>query len=547
LKCAQINRALININELPLKTRLLLQSTLQFIHIVCQYCYPALPGDFGLHPHTSTCPINYPFALHIPYAAYICRRMYINCTEEELLLFEKIAAAARKLQLPTYLVGGFVRDKLLGRPTKDIDVVCLGDGIALAHQVAQNLNPQPQVSFFKNFGTAQIKTGGTEVEFVGARKESYRSDSRKPAVEAGTLQDDQERRDFTINAMAISLNEADFGCLVDPFGGIADLEKKNLQTPLDPARTFSDDPLRMMRAIRFAAQLHFTIHEETFEAIGKNAERIRIVSSERITDELNKILMSSKPSIGFDMLYKTGLLSIIFPQMVELAGAVYIDGMGHKDNFYHTLQVVDNIAAHTNDLWLRWAAVLHDIAKPATKRFEEGHGWTFHGHEAVGGRMVPKIFAKLKLPLNEKMKFVRKMVELHLRPISLTKENITDSAIRRLLVDAGGDFDALMTLCSADITSKNKQKVKRFLENFEMVRRRCAEVEEKDNLRNWQPPITGEIIMQAFNLPPGRMVGDIKTAVREAILEGVVPNDYDAAYAYMLKKAAELGVERKDA
>ncbi len=471
--------------------------------------------------------------------------MYINCTEEELLLFDKIAAAAKDLQTPAWLVGGFVRDKLIGRPTKDIDVVCLGDGIALAHKVASLLTPQPQVSFFKNFGTAQIKHDGTEIEFVGARKESYRSHSRKPEVEAGSLQDDQERRDFTINAMAISLNEADFGSLVDPFGGIADLEKKNLQTPLEPSRTFSDDPLRMMRAIRFAAQLHFTIHEETLAAISENAERIKIVSGERIADELNKILMCSKPSIGFDMLYKTGLLGIIFPQMIDLAGAVYIDGMGHKDNFYHTLQVVDNIAPNTNDLWLRWAAVLHDIGKPATKRFEEGHGWTFHGHEVVGGRMVPKIFTKLKLPQNEKMKFVRKMVELHLRPISLTKENITDSAIRRLLVDAGEDFDALMTLCSADITSKNKQKVKRFLENFEMVRRRCAEVEEKDNLRNWQPPITGEIIMKAFNLPPGRMVGEIKAAVREAILEGEVPNNYDEAYMFMLKKAAELGIRTK--
>ena len=468
--------------------------------------------------------------------------MDIQCNEKELSIFKHVAAAAEKLQVPCYIIGGFVRDKIIGRPSKDIDIVCIGDGIELAHAVAGKFTPTPTVNYFKNFGTAQFKVADVDIEFVGARKESYTYDSRKPKVDAGSLADDQNRRDFTINALAISLNKDSFGTLIDPFNGLADIEKKILKTPLHPTKTFIDDPLRMLRAIRFATQLNFTIEETTYQAIGENKERIKIVSGERIADELNKILMCKKPSIGFDLLYKTGLLKIIFPQMVDLVGAAYIDGIGHKDNFYHTLQVVDNIAEHTNDLWLRWAAVLHDIAKPATKKFEEGHGWTFHGHEALGGRMVPKIFAQLKLPQNEKMKFVRKLVELHLRPISLTKENITDSAIRRLLFDAGEDFDALMTLCNADITSKNKQKVKRFLENFELVRIRSAEVEASDQLRNWQPPITGELIMEIFNLPPSRVVGDLKTAIREAILEGEIPNDYDAAFKFMIDKASSFGI-----
>lgn len=478
--------------------------------------------------------------------------MDIQCTPLEKEMLARVARAAASLQTPAYLIGGFVRDKLLGRITKDADVVCLGDGIALAQATARLFDPAPSVSYFKNFGTAhiRIRLSGQEeeldidLEFVGARKESYRQHTRKPEVEPGTFRDDQERRDFTINALAISLNEADYGKLIDPFNGIQDLSDKIIRTPLDPAQTFSDDPLRMMRAIRFATQLGFTIEPSVFAAIRANAQRIRIISRERITDELNKIILASKPSIGFDLLYKSGLLKLIFPQMIDLAGAEYIDGHGHKDNFYHTLQVLDNIAVNTQDLWLRWAAILHDIGKPATKRFEEGHGWTFHGHEVVGGRMVPKIFTQHKLPLHEEMRFVKKLVELHLRPISLTKENITDSAIRRLLFDAGDDFEALMLLCEADITSKNKAKVKRYLENFQLVRQRCREVEEKDHIRSWQPPVKGETIMEMFGLPPSKPVGILKDALKDAILDGEIANTVEAAEAFLVKKAAEIGVRK---
>lgn len=476
--------------------------------------------------------------------------MQIKCTNSELIIFDKVARAANTLGVDAYLIGGFVRDKILDRITRDADIVCIGDGIALATEVARQFKPAPTVNYFKNFGTAHIVVDDEgqplDIEFVGARKESYRSDSRKPDVIPGTVEDDQNRRDFTINALAISLNKSDYGLLIDPFGGMQDLVNKIIRTPLQPEQTFSDDPLRMMRAIRFATQLGFRIEETTWEGIKQMAERIRIVSQERITDELNKIVLAQKPSIGFDLLYRSGLLQRIFPAMVELAGAEYKDGHGHKDNFYHTLQVLDNIAVHTNDLWLRWAAILHDIAKPATKRFEEGHGWTFHGHEVVGGRMVPKIFTKLKLPMNEKMRLVKKLVELHLRPISLTKENITDSAIRRLLFDAGEDFESLMLLCEADITSKNRQKVKRYLENFQLVRERCREVEESDHIRNWQPPISGELIMDTFGLSPSKPVGIIKDALKDAILDGLIPNTYEAAYSFMIGKAAEMGLKAKN-
>ena len=468
--------------------------------------------------------------------------MQIKFTATEQALFNVVATEAAKMGIPAYAVGGFVRDRILDRPTKDIDIVCLGDGLELAAAFANQFQPRPPVSIFKTFGTAQVKMDAIEIEFVGARKESYSKDSRKPQVSPGSIEDDQNRRDFTINAMAVELSENNFGTIIDPFGGLQDVENRILRTPLAPEQTFDDDPLRMMRAIRFATQLNFTITPETFAAIQKMADRIKIVSQERITDELQKIMMTAAPSKGWYLLKESGLLNHIFPLLLQLEGAETLDGIGHKDNFSHTLQVLDNVAATSDDIWLRWAALLHDIAKPKTKKFETGFGWTFHGHEVVGARMVPKIFTQLKLPLNEKMKMVQKLVALHLRPISLTKETVTDSAVRRLLFDAGEDIDFLMLLCAADITSKNKVKVKRYLQGFDYVKIRLQEVEEKDNIRNWQPPITGEIIMELFAIMPSKPVGIIKDAIREAILDGIIPNEYDAAYAFMLKEAEKLGL-----
>jgi poly(A) polymerase len=456
-------------------------------------------------------------------------------------VFQVISQTAGESHVQVYAIGGFVRDIFLNRPSKDIDIVVIGNGIEFAESVAKKL--KVKLSVFKNFGTAQLKYKDLEIEFVGARKESYRLDSRKPIVENGTLEDDQKRRDFTINALAISLHPNNYGELLDPFNGMADMEAKLIRTPLNPVETFSDDPLRMMRAIRFASQLNFKIDDIAVSAIKNNTERIRIVSQERITDELNKIILSPKPSIGFNYLFNTGLLHKIFPQMVTLYGVDIINGKGHKDNFYHTLQVLDNICETTDDLWLRWSAILHDIAKPATKRFEEGHGWTFHGHEDKGARMVPKIFAQLKLPLNEKMKQVQKLVQLHLRPIVLSQSIVTDSAVRRLLFEAGDDIDSLMLLCKADITTKNDYKIKKYRQNFELVQQKLKDVEERDNIRNWQPPVTGTDIMQLFGIKEGREVGIIKNQIREAILEGEIPNARAEAIEYTILKGAEIGLK----
>lgn len=459
-------------------------------------------------------------------------------------VFTAVAAAAAELNFETYAVGGYVRDQLLRRNCKDIDFVCVGSGIELAQKTAEKLDKNVHVNFFKNFGTAQFRFGDLDLEFVGARKESYQRDSRKPIVEDGTLEDDQNRRDFTINALAISLNKNSFGELIDPFNGVKDLEEKTIRTPLNPDITFSDDPLRMMRAIRFATQLGFTILPETFEAIKRNKERIRIISQERVTDEFNKIILAPTPSVGFILLEECGLLEIIFPEFQKLKGVENYEGKGHKDNFYHTLQVLDNITKTTNDLWLRWAAVLHDIAKPPTKRFVEGTGWTFHGHEVLGSKWVPKIFGRMKLPMGNEMKFVRKMVYLHLRPIALTKEEITDSALRRLLFEAGDDIENLLMLCEADITSKNREKVKRYLTKFEIVREKLKEVEEKDQVRNFQPPVTGELIMQTFGIPPSKEIGLIKEEIKEAIMEGKIRNDYNEAYNMMLELGEKLGLKK---
>ena len=469
-------------------------------------------------------------------------------------VFLIIADEASRLNLDAYVIGGFVRDSILGRDCKDIDIVAVGSvkgdksvGIMLAEAVANKIskeNPflKTNVTVFKNFGTAQLKLPDCEVEFVGARRESYSRDSRKPIVEDGSLKDDQDRRDFTINALAISLAKNSYGQLLDPFEGLLDLERKILRTPLNPDITYSDDPLRMMRAIRFATQLNFTIEKISFDSIAKNKERITIVSKERIIDELNKIIATAIPSVGFKLLFDSGLLQIIFPELCLLYGVDVIKGHAHKDNFYHTLQVLDNTCKRSDNIWLRWAAILHDIAKPATKRYEEGHGWTFHGHEDRGARMVPKIFANLKLPLDAKMKYVQKLVQLHLRPIVLAGELVTDSAIRRLLFDAGDSIDDLMLLCESDITSKQEDRVKRYLKNFELVRQKLKEIEEKDNIRNWQPPLTGEDIMHAFNIAPTIQVGNIKTIIREAILDGIIPNERAAAWELMIVEGKQIGL-----
>ncbi len=457
-------------------------------------------------------------------------------------IFDHISKAADQLGQDTYVIGGYVRDMLLNRQSKDIDIVTVGSGIGLAEKVAEFIKPKPKVSYFRNFGTAHLKYRNFEIEFVGARKESYRSNSRKPIVENGTLKDDQNRRDFTINSLALGLNSHNFEELTDPFNGIHDLKNRIIRTPLNPNETFSDDPLRMLRAIRFSAVLDFTMDTGTLQAIAYNSSRIKIVSAERITDELNKIIMSEKPSIGFRLLEETDLLKIIFPELAKLKGVDIQNGIGHKDNFYHTHKVLDSVAEKTDNLWLRWSALLHDIAKPVTKKFQEGQGWTFHSHNFTGAKMVPGIFRRLKLPLNEKMKYVQKIVKLHMRPIILSEEEVTDSAVRRLLFEAGNDIDDLMLLCEADITSKNTQKVRRYLKNFKIVRKKLQEIEEKDKIRNFQPPVSGELIMETFNLPPCKEVGLIKNAIKEAILDGKIGNNFEEAFSYMHKKAKEIGL-----
>ncbi len=465
-------------------------------------------------------------------------------------IYKIVGEVADQMGVEAYAVGGVVRDYFLHRPCTDIDIVCLGSGVDLAINVAHRINANKEVRVFKNFGTAmfhyQYQGVDWQVEFVGARKESYRANSRKPIVENGTLEDDQNRRDFTINAMAMALNNDRYGRLLDPFGGIRDLDNGVIRTPLDPDITFSDDPLRMMRAIRFATQLGFVIENKTFEAIERNAHRIEIVSKERVAEELNKIVAAKVPSVGFKLLYKSKLMELIFPEFSQLKGVEMVNERGHKDNFYHTLEVLDNVAQHSDNLWLRWAAILHDIGKPATKRYDEKLGWTFHGHEVKGAKMVRSIFRKMKLPMNEKMKYVEKLVQLHLRPIILSEDAVTDSAVRRLLFDAGNDVDDLMLLCEADITSKNVHKVQKYLKNFQIVRQKLVDIEEKDRIRNFQPPISGEDIMEIFDLQPCREIGTIKNAIKEAILEGVIPNEYNAAYKFMMEQAEQMGLKPKN-
>jgi len=468
--------------------------------------------------------------------------MSVSLSKTEHHILSKVSAAAENCGVSAFVIGGFVRDKFLHRPCKDIDIVCTGSGIELAAATSALLGNDIKVNYFKNFGTAQFVYKGIDIEFVGARKESYQRDSRKPIVEIGTLEDDQLRRDFTINALALSLSEDNFLTLIDPFDGMNDLSQGIIRTPQSPSTTFDDDPLRMLRAIRFATQLNFKIEQQTYKAIAPLAQRLQIISQERITSELQKIIASPLPSTGFKHLFNTQLLHQFFPEMVALQGVEVVDKYAHKDNFYHTLKVLDNVAQKSENIWLRWAAVMHDIAKPLTQRFEEGHGWTFHGHEALGAKITPRIFGRLKLPTDERMRYVQKLVALHLRPISLTKDNITDSAIRRLIFDAADELDDLLLLCEADITSKNEEKVKKYLSNLKMVRSKIIEVEERDHIKNWQPPITGELIMDTFQLKPSREVGMIKNAIKDAILDGIIPNNYEEAYQYMLQEAHKLGL-----